>query len=135
MNSAALPDPQAWRAAAAARPELFQALDEGARIGLIARSAPAQMLVWEAAAGGPGACLATFPGYANAGVDLLMAANDSALGDIVAVARNGLFDVLRAGIRSGEVVCYMLRRRCDLEALGYEELLEALGFAFMGACR
>ena len=46
-----------------------------------------------------------------------------------------LFEVLRAGIRSGHVVCYMLKRRCVLEERGLDELLDALGFAFMGACR
>jgi hypothetical protein len=46
-----------------------------------------------------------------------------------------LFEVLRAGVRSGRVVCYMLKRRCVLEERGLDELLEALGFAFMGACR
>ena len=50
-------------------------------------------------------------------------------------AEGQLFAVLRAGIRSGAVVCYILRRRCDLEARGFEELLDGLGFAFMGACR
>jgi hypothetical protein len=46
-----------------------------------------------------------------------------------------LFEVLRAGIRSGHIVCYMLKRRCLLEERGLDELLDALGFAFMGACR
>jgi hypothetical protein len=46
-----------------------------------------------------------------------------------------LFAVLRAGVRSGHIVCYMLKRRCLLEERGFDELLEALGFAFMGACR
>ncbi|NMG74171.1 hypothetical protein [Aromatoleum diolicum] len=135
MSTAALPDPQGWRAAAAARIELFQTLDAGCRIGFIARSSPAQMLVWEASASGTDVQVAPFPGYANSGLDLLLAANDDAIGAIVEAARGPLFDVLRAGIRSGSVVCYMLRRRCDLEARGYDELLEALGFAFMGACR
>jgi hypothetical protein len=29
----------------------------------------------------------------------------------------------------------MLKRRCVLEERGLEDLLDALGFAFMGACR
>lgn len=135
MNGAALPDQLAWRAAAANRVELFQALDPGSRIGLIARSAPAQMLVWEAGASGTDVQLAAFPGYGNSGVDILLTANDEAMPEIAEATEGPLFEVLRAGIRSGAVVCYILRRRCDLEARGYDELLEALGFAFMGACR
>lgn len=135
MSTAALPDPSGWRAAAAARGELFETLDAGSRIGFIARSCPEHMLVWEAGASGTDVQVAPFPGYSNAGVDLLLAANDEAMPKIVEASRGPLFDVLRSGIRSGSVVCYMLRRRCDLETRGYDELLEALGFAFMGACR
>lgn len=135
MNAATLPDPQAWRAAAANRAELFQALDPGSRIGLLARSSPARMLVWETGAEGMTVQYAPFPGFASSGVDILLSANDDALAQIVDAVQGPLFEVLRSGIRSGSVVCYILRRRCDLEALGYEELLEALGFAFMGACR
>ncbi|MDT3671271.1 MAG: hypothetical protein ROZ37_13185 [Aromatoleum sp.] len=135
MNVAVLPDPLAWRAAAANRPELFQTLDAGSRIGLIARTSPARMLVWHAGDEGIDVQDAPFPGFATSGVDLLLSADNEALAEIVAAVQGQLFEALRCGIRSGAVVCYMLRRRCDLEAKGYDELLEALGFAFMGACR
>lgn len=131
----ALPEASAWRAAAAYHGELFAALDAGARIGLVAREAPASMLLWEAGDCGIEARAAPFPGYAASGADILLAANAQAMGEIRGAADAQLFVVLRAGIRSGAVVCYVLRRRCDLEAKGFEELLEALGFAFMGACR
>ncbi|MDP3668911.1 MAG: hypothetical protein Q8R69_04380 [Telluria sp.] len=135
MNARQLPEAHAWRMAATNRAELFQALDPGARIGLIARSSPAQMLVWEVGAVGIEVRNTAFLGYSASGVDLLLAADDEALAEIAAAVHGPLFEVLRAGIRSGSLVCYMLRRRCDLEILGYDELLEALGFAFMGACR
>ena len=66
---------------------------------------------------------------------MLLAADADGLAQICDAAEGQLFTVLRAAIRSGAVVCYVLRRRCDLEARGFEELLEALGFAFIGACR
>ncbi|HNH35640.1 MAG TPA: hypothetical protein PK375_06980, partial [Rhodocyclaceae bacterium] len=72
---------------------------------------------------------------AGCAVDMVLAADDEALAGLRAAEDARLFEVLRAGIRSGRIVCYMLRRRCDLEAKGYDEMLEALGFAFMGACR
>ena len=62
-------------------------------------------------------------------------ADDGALAAVRAAGNGPLFEVLRAGIRSGRIVCYMLKRRCELEERGFDELLDALGFAFMGACR
>lgn len=131
----ALPEAGVWRAAAARHADLFSALDTGARIGLVAREAPATMLLWETGDAGIDARDAPFPGFSASGADILLAADAQALAEIRDAAEGQLFTVLRAGIRSGSVVCYVLRRRCDLEARGFDELLEALGFAFMGACR
>ena len=131
----ALPDAAAWRSAAARHDELFAALDPGARIGLVAREAPATMLLWESGDAGIEVRDAPFPGFSASGADILLAADAEALAQIRGAAEEQLFAVLRAGIRSGAVVCYILRRRCDLEARGFEELLDGLGFAFMGACR
>ncbi len=131
----ALPAVAAWRAAAACHDDLFAALDPGARIGLVARETPASMLLWEVGSAGIEVREAPFPGFSASGADVLLAADAEALAKICAAADKQLFEVLRAGIRSGAVVCYILRRRCDLEERGFEELLDALGFAFMGACR
>jgi hypothetical protein len=130
-----LPEAGAWCAAAAHHAELFAPLVAGARIALLARSAPAHMLLWVAGASGTEAVACDFSSYAASGADIVLAADDEALDGIRAAPAQRLFEVLRAGIRSGHVVCYMLRRRCVLEERGYDELLEALGFAFMGACR
>ncbi len=131
----ALPAAAAWRAAAACHGELFATLDPGARIGLVAREAPAAMLLWEIGDAGIEVRNAHFPGFSASGADILLAADAQALATIRAATGKQLFEVLRAGIRSGAIVCYVLRPRCDLEARGFEELLDALGFAFMGACR
>ena len=131
----ALPAVAAWRAAAACHDDLFAALDPGARIGLVARETPASMLLWEVGNAGIEVRAAPFRGFSASGADVLLAADAEALAKICAAADKQLFEVLRAGIRSGAVVCYVLRRRCDLEERGFEELLDALGFAFMGACR
>jgi hypothetical protein len=133
--SAALPAADAWAAAAARFDDLFAPLDPGARIALLARSAPSHMLVWEAGDAGIDARVEPFAGYAASAADIVLAADDAALAAVRAATAGALFEALRAGIRSGAIVCYMLRRRCLLEERGYDELLDALGFAFMGACR
>lgn len=135
-GAAQLPDPAAWAAAAAHHEALFAPLDAGACIALLARSAPAQALLWEAGERGVAARLEAFAGYSASGADIVLAADDEALAAIrAALAGATLFEVLRAAIRAGHIVCYMLRRRCVLEERGFEEMLDALGFVFMGACR
>jgi hypothetical protein len=131
----ALPSPEAWREAAARREDLFAPLDNSARIALLARSAPTHMLVWAPGEYGVDTRVEPFEGYDRCAADILLAADDAALSDLRSATDGRLFDALRAGIRSGRIICYTLRRRCVLEQLGFEELLDALGFAFMGACR
>ncbi len=133
--STRLPDPEAWRAAAARNAELFAPLDAGARIGLLARSDPTQILLWEVADAGARVRYEPFLGYTNTRADIVLAADDESLATIRSTLDGRLFETLRAAVRSGHVVCYLLRRRCVLEERGFEEMLDALGFAFMGACR
>ncbi len=135
LAAVALPSPDAWRAAAKRHAELFDTLDAGARIGLIARSAPHAMLLWQAGDDGIEARTEPFAGYSASGADIVLAADDEALTAIAQFVDGELFETLRAGIRTGSIVCYVLRRRCQLEERGFDELLDALGYAFMGACR
>ena len=93
------------------------------------------MLLWEASDAGIQARAAPFPGYFDSGADILLSANEAALAAIYTASEGQLFYVMRAGIRNGDIICYMLSRRCELEVQGFDELLDALGFAFMGACR
>lgn len=130
-----LPDAVAWGAAAARHDELFAALTPGARIGLVAREVPTSLLLWEASDAGIQARVVPYQGFFDSGADILLSANAEAMAAIRAAVDGQLFSVLRGGIRDGDVICYMLSRRCELEVQGYEELLDALGFAFMGACR
>jgi hypothetical protein len=131
----ALPSPEEWRAAAARHDDLFAPLDASARIALLARSAPTHMLVWAPGESGVAACIEPFEGYAGCTADVLLAADDAALSELRSATGDRLFEALRAGIRSGRIICYTLRRQCVLQQLGFENMLDALGFAFMGACR
>jgi hypothetical protein len=130
-----LPSADAWRAAAACHEALFAPLDSGCRIGLLAREAPSRMLVWEVREGRIDVRVEPFAGYAASAADIVLAADDASLARVRAADDIGLFVELRAGIRAGHIVCYMLKRRCVLEERGFDEILDALGFAFMGACR
>lgn len=131
----ALPSPEVWALSAARHVDLFAPLDPGVRIALLAREAPSRMLVWEAGAAGIDARVEPFTGYAACAADVVLAADGPSLAQIRGAPEGRLFEVLRAGVRAGHIVCYVLKRRCVLEERGCEELLDALGFAFMGACR
>jgi hypothetical protein len=93
------------------------------------------MLLWEVGEEGVRARTEPFAGYAASGADLALACDEEALATLAGASEGALFQLLRGGIRSGRIVCYILRRRCQLEERGFEELLTELGFAFMGACR
>jgi hypothetical protein len=130
-----LPSSEAWLAAAAHHGELFEQLCTGVRIALLDRAAPTQMLVWEVGKRGVDVRIEPFADYATSGADIVLAADDESLIAVRSGDAGRLFEVLRAGVRSGHIVCYMLKRRCVLEERGLEDMLDALGFAFMGACR
>ena len=93
------------------------------------------MVVWEAGDAGVDVHVEPFAGYAATRADIVLAADNTSLVKLRAASDAGLFIELRASIRSGHIVCYMLKRRCVLEERGFDEMLDALGFAFMGACR
>jgi hypothetical protein len=133
--AAALPPLALWQAAAAGRPDLFGPLDAGARLALVARTDPQSMLLWQVEENGTAARIEPFAGFSGSRADIALSADDESLAAIRAASAGSLFEVLRAGIRSGHIVCYILRRRCHLEERGFEEVLTELGFAFMGACR
>jgi hypothetical protein len=130
-----LPRAEAWRAAAERHADFFAPLEAGARVGLLARSDPTQILLWEATGAGTRVRIEPFVGYAKTPADIVLAADDEAMATIRSTLDGPLFDTLRGAVRSGHLVCYLLQRRCVLEERGFEELLDALGFAFMGACR
>jgi hypothetical protein len=134
-SAAALPSLAHWEAAAAGRADLFGPLDPGARVALVARTDPQSMLLWQVEDDGPAARIEAFTGFSASRADIALSADDEALASIRAASAASLFGVLRSGIRSGHIVCYILRRRCHLEERGFEEVLTELGFAFMGACR
>ena len=133
--AALLPLPEAWLAAAAHHGELFAQFDPGVRIVLLARGTPTQMLVWEVGDSRVDARIEPFVGYAASAADIVLAADAQSLLEVRSAVAGRLLEVLRAGIRSGHIVCYLLKRRCVLEERGLDEMLDALGFAFMGACR
>lgn len=131
-----------WQAALAPHAGTFSCLAPGSRIGVVPEVAVREsgapgsaMLVWQASEEGLRVRSETFPGFSETDVDILIAADDAALGALRAALDADLLASMRRLIREGQVLFFARKTRRVLEQAGYEELLDELGFAFMGACR
>ncbi len=137
--TAPLPPAAAWQVLLDRHAELFADLDEGARIGVARRDdvnqAGAVMVVWEIEDGKAKAKEQPFPGYQEAKVDVMLVGDDGAMGDIAGELDGDALPALKQLVRKGSFICYVLKRRCVLEAAGYEDVLDSFGVPFLGACR
>jgi hypothetical protein len=138
MN-AQLPPPTAWQTMLDSNAELFGDLDDGSRIGFARRAdvnrPGAAMVVWEAEDGRLHARQKPFPGYEGADVDVLLVADDESVAALAGELDGDALPALKHLVRRGNIVCYVLKRRCLLVAAGYEDVLDSIGVPFMGACR
>lgn len=135
----ALPDPSRWQGLLDRHSTLFGELDDGCRIGIARRAdvnqPGAMMVVWEAVGGRLVAGESPFPGYHGAGVDVLLVGDDEGMAEISGELEGDALPVLKRLVRRGNVVCYVLKRQCELLDAGYEDVLQSMGVAFAGACR
>lgn len=134
----ALPEPARWQPMLDRHATLFGELEDGCRIGVVRRegAVPAtEMVVWEARAGRLIAGASPFRGFENGGADVLLACDGEAMGELAAVLDGDALPVLKRLVRRGNIVCYVLKRQCELLDAGYEDVLQSMGVAFAGACR
>ncbi len=139
----AMADVAGWQAVLDRNRALFAPLREGARIGLVSRGGAdgpvsdldGPMLVWAVTRQGARAEAAAFSGFQEAGVDLLLVADDAILAGLHARLADDALSTLVEHINRKDVMVFYLRARDDLDDLGYEELFDELGITFMGACR
>jgi hypothetical protein len=94
-----------------------------------------EMLVWEAHRGGMHAGLITPRLLLDAAVDLILVVDDDALDAIAASLEGEPLAVMKRLIRLGHILFYVTRTKDQLRDAGYEDFLESLGLAFLGACR
>lgn len=134
----ALPEPARWQPMLDRHATLFGELQDGCRIGIVRRegAAPAaDMVVWQARAGRLVAGECAFRGFENAGVDVLLSGDDEAMAELEMALDGDALPVLKRLVRRGNIVCYVLKRQCQLLDAGYEDVLQSMGVAFAGACR
>lgn len=93
------------------------------------------MMAWTIADGSMVARRACYRGLEDPKVDLLLVIGERAMDELGrTVADDGLPAIKRL-IRSGDILFFVFRTKFELQDAGYEDFLDTLGLAFLGACR
>jgi hypothetical protein len=141
-----------WQAMLDRHAELFSEMSPGSAVGFVPRAgsgiqpgkhvaglldagATSEMMAWEVGSAGMRANLRSYTGYANAGVDLLFVAEDGAIAAMRDALEGDALSIVKRQIRQGAIMFYVMRNKYELQDAGYEEFLDGLGLAFLGACR
>jgi len=135
-----LADLPAWEAMLERHAATFSALQPGCSLGLVPKAdtetRPGRMLVWERTGDGTmKAAVRAFTGYKGCGVDILFAAEQQGLEAIHGALAARPLGEMKSALRRGELFLFVMKSRDQLFDAGWEEFLETLGLAFLGACR
>lgn len=103
--------------------------------GLKAAGGSGDMLRWEVTADGMHAEIVPYRGFQQAKVDLLFVAEAEALEKLRADIGDETLPLMKRQIRAGGIMFFVMRTKYELQDAGYEEFLDSLGLAFLGACR
>jgi len=105
--------------------------------GLVAANGAGNMMVWEIVGVRMQASLKPYTGFQDCKVDLLFVAEDEAVQAMRDALEDGsaTMSVMKRLIRKGSIMFYVMRTKYELQDAGYEEFLDTLGLAFLGACR
>lgn len=150
-------DLPAWQVMLDRYQELFSEMLPGSRIGILPRSGTSlmpgrhlagisnsefslpdgKMLAWEVGAPGIGMRASYHPcrKFAEARADLLLVPDDDAFEEIRRNLENDPLSTIRKMIRCGNILFFVMKTKYQLQDAGYEDFLDTLGLAFLGACR
>ncbi|MDR2239121.1 MAG: hypothetical protein LBE33_01600 [Zoogloeaceae bacterium] len=103
--------------------------------GLMGAEGAGEMLRWEIVPGGVRAARVPYRGFQEAKVDLLFVADAEAMEKLRGNIGDETLSLMKRQIRSGNIMFFVMRTKYELQDAGYEEFLDTLGLAFLGACR
>lgn len=131
--------------------ELFVEMQEGSRIGFVSREASGilpgkrlegvqvatevPMLAWQLEGGGMSARIERFAGMSSTKVDLLLVADEEAMATMREQIDGDMPTAIKRLIRRGRMMFFVFKNKAQLQDAGYEDFLDSLGLAFLGACR
>lgn len=103
--------------------------------GLMNAGGEGEMMAWEADGNGMRASLRRYSGFQDAKADLLFVAEDGAIEAMRNALQGDTLSIIKRQIRQGGIMFYVMRTKYELQDAGYEDFLDNLGLAFLGACR
>ena len=140
-----------WQSMLDRHRELFLDMVQGSRIGFVSREASGilpgkrlegvqvatevPMLAWQLENGAMSARIERFAGMASTKVDLLLVADEEALATMLSELSGDTLTVIKRLIRRGRMMFFVFKNKAQLQDAGYEDFLDSLGLAFLGACR
>lgn len=140
-----------WQSMLDRHHELFLDMVQGSRIGFVSREASGilpgkhldgmkvatevSMLAWQLEDGAMSARIERFAGMASTKVDLLLVADEEALATMLNELGGDTLTVIKRLIRRGRMMFFVFKNKAQLQDAGYEDFLDSLGLAFLGACR
>lgn len=132
-----------WQPVLDRHADLFAEVAPGASIGFVCGSparaniaqevAPAQMQLWLRQPEGMKVDAGEYRGLKTFASDILILPEQGALE--TALAHRNPLGELKRQLRTGRVLCMVMRARDELRARGWADLFEALGLPFLGTCR
>ncbi|MDE2166988.1 MAG: hypothetical protein KGJ66_11715 [Alphaproteobacteria bacterium] len=139
MTQVAQLELEGWQALLDRNADMFRGMAAGARIGLLSKDdfepPTATMVVWQADGERMRAAYESFPGFDRVNIDLLFVADDDTIRHLHDPDAPAPFAEIKRKVRRREVLLYVVKPRDELLEWGYEDFLDSLGLAFMGACR
>lgn len=139
IDADAFTDHAGWQALLMREWALLEPLCVGAAVGFVARASAdagcGEMLVWQRDAQGMRVHPQPFTGFADCPVALLFVAEPGALEAVHARLHDNALGALKLELRAGSMLLYVIAAKRRLLDEGYEDFVEALGLAFLGACR
>lgn len=133
-----------WQSLLDTNSQVFQSLAPGASVGLlrnqclpvpISQQLSGEMVRLTATETGMRASLCTLTRLGDIPMDILFVLSQPVLMRFFAQSGNDPFQTLSGSTENGELVVFYLKSGDDLEDLGYEDMFEAIGLSFAGACR
>ena len=131
--------------------ELFVEMQQGSRIGFVSREASGilpgkrlegvqvvtevSMLAWQLENNGMSARIERFAGMSSTKVDLLLVADAEAMATMLDQLDGDMPTAIKRLIRRGRMMFFVFKNKAQLQDAGYEDFLDSLGLAFLGACR
>ena len=103
--------------------------------GVMNAGGEGEMLIWAMEGDRMRASLRHYSGFQDARVDLLFVADEAGLAAMREALQGETLSIIKRQIRKGAIMFFVMKTKFQLQDAGYEDFLDSLGLAFLGACR